>query len=249
VPTDRLRPVLARDGIFNARDLGGIPGADGRIVRPGAVVRADALHRAGPDSAAGLHRHGVRLVLDLRGHAEQQEEGVFDGDGIDVEHLPVLDPAYRWEHEELAPRDVLPLRYAEILDGFAGRFADGLVRIAAAPGGVAYHCAVGKDRTGLLTMLLLGALGSPDDVVVADYARSARAGAVQVAWLFWLGSPEGVVAEEDLYEGVWSARPEVMEATLAHLRDRHGGVLGYLADAGVGDEVVEELRGRLLVAE
>ena len=158
MPTTALRPVLARDGIFNVRDLGGTPVAGGRV-RPGVVVRADALHRCGTASVTGLHRHGIRLVLDLRDDTERDHEGVFDGAGIEVEHLPVLDPAYRWDHDTLAPGDQLAHRYREILGSFAPRFTAALERIADAPGGVAYHCAVGKDRTGLLTALLLGAAG------------------------------------------------------------------------------------------
>ena len=247
MPTDALRPVLARDGIFNARDLGGLPAADGLVVRSRAVVRADALHRCGPASVKGLHDHGVRLVLDLRDDTEREHEGVFDGAGIDVEHLPVLDPAYTWDSGDLEPVDLLPHRYAEILTSFAPRFTAGLERIASAEGAVAYHCAVGKDRTGLLTALLLGVLGSPPEVIVADYARSARAGAVQVSWLWVFGSPAGQVDDRDLAEGVWSARPATMAATLARLDAQHGGVTGYLRDAGLGAEVVAELRARLLV--
>ena len=175
MPDPALRVALARDGVFNARDLGGTPVAGGRWIRRGAVVRADALHRCGPASARALHDHGIRRVLDLRDDDEREHEGVFEAPGVEVLHLPVLDPAYVWDTEDLAPRDVLPHRYAEILTSFASRFTAALDAIATAPGGVAYHCAVGKDRTGLLTALLLGSLGSPRDVIVADYARSARA--------------------------------------------------------------------------
>ena len=245
MPTTALRPVLARDGIFNVRDLGGTPVAGGRV-RPGVVVRADALHRCGTASVTGLHHHGIRLVLDLRDDTERDHEGVFDGAGIAVEHLPVLDPAYRWDHDTLAPGDQLAHRYREILGSFAPRFTAALERIADAPGGVAYHCAVGKDRTGLLTALLLGALGADAEVIVEDYARSARAGAVQVAWLWAYGSPAGQVADVDLFEGVWSARPATMVATLGWLEAEHGGVAGYLAGAGLDATVVSRLRSRLL---
>ncbi len=245
MPTGALRITLARDGIFNARDLGGLPVGRGRRLRPGLVVRADALHRCGIESAAGLHDHGVRRVIDLRDTSERDHEGVFDGPDVEVLHLPVLDPAYRWDDEAMAPRDVLPHRYAEILTAFSPRFTAALESIAGAPGGVAYHCAVGKDRTGLLTALLLGSLGADRDVIVEDYARSARAVALQVNWLWIRQLPEGQVSEVEMAEGVWSARPETMAATLDRLDRDHGGVAGYLRDAGLDDGVVAELRARL----
>jgi len=115
VPTDELRPLLAREGIFNVRDLGGIPSVDGRVVAHGRLVRADALHRA-RGTAARLREHGVVRVLDLRDQRERDEEGVLEADGIEVLHLPVLDPTFEWfddEHDD--PSTLLALRYRSIL--------------------------------------------------------------------------------------------------------------------------------------
>jgi protein-tyrosine phosphatase len=254
VPTDALRPLLARDGVFNTRDLGGLPLVGGATVRPGLLVRADALHRCSAPSAAALHDHGVRLVLDLRDDSEREAEGVFDGAGIEVELHPVLDPAYRWDTEVPPPPEGLPEgasvvlahRYAEILDAFADRFVAAVERIATAEGGVAYHCAIGKDRTGLLTALVLSVLGADRDTIVADYARSARATPIQVNWLVLYGMPTSDVEEEQIDTGVWSARPATMVATLDHLDRAHGGAERFLRDRGLAPEAVDLLRERLV---
>lgn len=249
MPASHLRPGLARDGIFNLRDLGGTPAADEAVVAERLLVRADALHRSSAATVQALHDHGIRRVLDLRDDSERDEEGTFtttEGLGIDVLHFPVLDPAYEWEVVDVPREQVLAHRYIDILDSHGERFAAALSSVAEADGGVAYHCAVGKDRTGLLTVLLLGALGSPREAIVADYTRSARVNALQVGWLRIFGRRYGDVDDEEIAVGVWSARAETMEATLDHLDDAHGGVDGYLRVLGVGDDVVTELRGRLL---
>ena len=40
------------------------------------------------------------------------------------------------------------------------------------PGGIAYHCGVGRDRTGLITMLLLAVANVPAEEIAGDYALS-----------------------------------------------------------------------------
>lgn len=260
MPTPALRRILARDGIFNVRDLGGIATAGGRRIRPGLLVRGDALQRCSPASARGLFEHGVRAIVDLRDSTELKDDGSFAAPdlpqpGIQLHHSPVLDPTYRWGGPELPLEELLARRYGEILESFHHRLADAVTRVVetvAAPGpdgsraGVAYHCAVGKDRTGLLTMLLLGSLGVPDEVIVEDYARSARATAVQVAWLWSVGHPHGKANDEDLSVGLWSARAATMEATMKLVHERFGGPRRYLGDAGVTPDAIDALAAAVL---
>ncbi len=250
MPTLRQRALLARDGIFNVRDLGGMPVRGGVVARR-RVLRGDALHRAGA-SVTVLHDLGVARVLDLRDEVERKEEGVLAADGLEVQHHPVLDPRFPWADDEVEdPAELMAHRYREILTAFGPRFATALTALAEVAcdtgrGAVAYHCAVGKDRTGLLTALLLGVLGADREVVVADYARSSAATAVQVSWLWSLGHPEGQVDDEELRTGMWSARPETMRATLEWLEVELGGFEGYLTDSGVSGDVIEALRATLV---
>ncbi len=250
--TTTQRAALARDGIFNLRDLGGIPVAGGKVVAAGRLIRADSLHRA-RDSVEVLRELGVVRVLDLRDERERDEEGVLSADGLEVQHHPVIDPMFAWfdeSHDDLST--LLAHMYREILTAFGARFATALGSIAEVlasrpDGAVAYHCAVGKDRTGLLTALLLGTLGASEDDIVADYVRSARAGAVQLSWLWSLGHPEGAATDEDLRVGLWSARAETMERTLEWLHKEFGGAAGYLEQRGVPADAGEALEvGRVV---
>ncbi len=241
MPTAALRPILARDGIFNVRDLGGTPVGEG-VVRDRTLIRGDALHRASESAIDGLRGHGVRAVVDLRDGSEREREGSFAADGIDVVHVPVLDPHYEWYDGAAG----MPDRYVEILDAFGDRFVAAVEVVVDSDGGVAYHCAVGKDRTGLLTALLLGVLGAEDQVIVDDYARSSLATTVQSTWALISGVYDRPVTDEDLSTGVWSARPETMRHVLDWLRTAHGGAEGYLVAAGLDPAAPAELRGRLV---
>lgn len=246
--------MLARDGIFNARDLGGLPTADGGVLASGRLVRADALQRASL-SLPLLETYGIVRVLDLRDEAEREAAGVLVADGIDVQHHPVLDPTFAWhddDHDE--PATLLGTRYRVILESFSARFVRAVESITevlnppdeAANGAVAFHCAVGKDRTGLLTALILDSLGVEDDVIAADYARSSAATAVQVSWLWTFGLPQGSATDDDLATGVWSARPETMAATLGWLDDEFGGARSYLLQHGLEADTLDRLHAAMV---
>ncbi|MBM2619412.1 tyrosine-protein phosphatase [Actinoplanes sp. LDG1-06] len=55
----------------------------------------------------------------------------------------------------------------------AGRCVSALTAIAdAGPGGVLVHCGIGRDRTGLIALLVLALAGVTTDAIVEDYALS-----------------------------------------------------------------------------
>jgi len=257
MPTDLLRPVLARDGIFNARDLGGLPAGPGSVVASKRIIRADALQRA-RGSVRALRDHGIVRVLDLRDEQEREQSGVFVAEGIEVQHHPVLDLSFAWR---IAPDDDLSrslvLLYQDILQSFGPRLGGAVTSIAevvaeptsggATGGAVAFHCAAGKDRTGLLAALLLSTLGVDPQVIAQDYARSSAATAVQVQWLWSFDMPGGEATDADMAVGVWSARPETMLTTLAWIGSEYGDAESYLAAQGVPPEAFAALRASLLV--
>lgn len=48
--------------------------------------------------------------------------------------------------------------------------------VGAPPGGVLFHCMGGRDRTGMIAMLLLAAVGTEPEQIVADYLETVRLG-------------------------------------------------------------------------
>ena len=255
MPTPQLRATLARDGIFNTRDLGGISNRTGQRIISGRLLRADALQRV-RGSADAMRDLRILRVLDLRDDLEREKSGEIQVEGIAVEHHPVIDPAFAWHSEaDIEPEDLLFSRYCEILGSFGTRFSGALRSIAEvvdvsgpyAPGAVAYHCAIGKDRTGLLTAVLLSILGVEDRSIASDYAKSSAATAVQVQWLWSFGLPGGEVTDRDLETGIWSAQPETMLRTLAWLDDEFGSCEKYLLEQGLEPEVLVTLSESLLL--
>jgi protein-tyrosine phosphatase len=119
-------------------------------------------------------------------------------------------------------------------------------RSARAPeGGVLIHCHAGKDRTGIVVALLLSLVGVPDDAIAADYALSyPNLIPVYDALLDERGVTDP--AERARLHASRRSDPETILATLAHVRERHGGPESYLLAAGLTSDDLAALRTRLL---
>ena len=161
--TGARRSAAARlGGCFNVRDLGGLRTADGRVVRRGALVRADALERLTAAGWRALEAHGVRTVVDLRNADEIGADAAPRPAGLTTVRLALdrIEDREFWDRWSDGPVFGTPLYYRPHLDRFAHASAAVVAAIAhAAPGGVAYHCAGGRDRTGMITILLLALAG------------------------------------------------------------------------------------------
>ena len=240
--------LLAWEGCLNARDLGGYVTEDGRETRWGAVVRSDspaALTEAGRAALAG---YGVRAIIDLRLPAELADHPnpfAEPGDhGIAYTNVSFIDPAAGF------PPDTMSLaeNYLWMLDRFSGFLAQVMAAIANAPeGGVMVHCAAGKDRTGLISALLLGLAGVPADTIAADYAMTT-----ELLWprdQAWLENGPGERAEREAMLARFAPTTEVMVEVLERLTERFGGVEAYLLKTGLGRDDLDRLRDRILAPE
>lgn len=240
---------LGFQGAFNFRDLGGYRGRAGQTVRWRTLYRADALHRLPDDELDQLSMLGVLTVLDLRTTAEI-EHGRIEAEhlGITHLHLPVLGTT--WSPEKLDPEadagEVLGSLYIQMLDVGAPALGDSL-RVLADPGQTpaVFHCAAGKDRTGVLAAVVLALLGVDEETIIGDYALTATAMA-QLVERLKQDRPEALSAMNDQPPAYLATPPEAMRRFLDHVNAEHGSMVGYVRGIGVELEVVEALHTTLL---
>jgi hypothetical protein len=108
-----------------------------------------------------------------------------------------------------------------------------------------FHCAAGKDRTGVLAALVLSVLGVADADIAADYTLSVDAMARRLAWL-QVNDPARAVTMAGQPAGWVAAPTEAMLTLLRHLHEFHGGAEAYLADHGVDRSTFDVIRHLLL---
>jgi protein-tyrosine phosphatase len=156
-----------------------------------------------------------------------------------VEHRPYdqaeIDPG-------LDPWRFLADRYAEVaLDG-AGELRQALELIAAESAPQVFHCASGKDRTGLLAGLVLSLLGVDEDDIAADFALT------ELATDRLISDWEAANPTRTLkWPGYGRAPEEIMRLFLADLAATYGSVHEYaVKQLGVDEALISRLRARLL---
>jgi protein tyrosine/serine phosphatase len=161
------------------------------------------------------------------------------GDDLDDEYLAELNASLD-SSSDVA--DHYAWSYVDFLERFRDRFGRALAAVAETDGAVVVHCAGGKDRTGLVSALLLRLAGVETEVIAADYAASEANLAPRTP--AWVDDAEDEVDRERRRK-LMRTPAEAMVQTLDELDRRYGGVEQYLRAAGLTDEQLDRLRSRL----
>jgi protein-tyrosine phosphatase len=242
---------LAWEGCLNVRDLGGLPTEDGRRTRLGGVVRADNIRKLTDDGWRALAEHGVQRIVDLRWPEEIAEDQPRDVD-IEVVHVSVLGEEYDAEYVKeldahLASVDDVADHYAwsyvDFLERYRDRFGNALAAVADAQGTVVVHCMGGKDRTGIVSALMLRLAGVPYSEIGEDYAVTAVN--LEPSTSRWIPAIADE-AERAKWEKLKDTPAVAMVRVVQEIERRYGDVASYLRAAGLADEQVDRLRERLV---
>jgi protein-tyrosine phosphatase len=240
---------LAWEGCLNVRDLGGLATEDGAETRFGSVIRADTLGLLTREGWEALVAAGVTRIVDLREQVEIEDDLPRELE-VEVVHVPVFDRIDEQGWEEIraasaaAPSHAAAteLVYLRFLEHCGSRFADAVAAVACTPGAVVVHCHGGKDRTGLVTAMLLRLARVPIETIADDYAYSAVR--LQPRLDQWFA--DAVDDEERArLERIAATPREAMKAVLAALDDQYGGVDSYLVGGGLAPDGLAAARSRL----
>lgn len=235
------------DGCVNFRDLGGYPTADGRRLRWRRLFRSDALHALTPGDVERL-RDALALsdIVDLRSTYELDSEGrgLLEAESIAFHHTPLFDGDPSAGDRGSAAQLSLGDRYVGLMEVAHAKIVNVVRILAHAQGGAVYHCAAGKDRTGVISAVLLGVLGVSDELIVSDYALSGEQIDAIIARVMSMKGYKDTLRE--MPEDTLHARPESMQTVVDRVAERWGGMEGYVLAGGLAPADVERLRATCL---
>lgn len=173
-------------------------------------VRSDVLDKLTKEDIRFLEDHNIRTVVDLRDEAERERQPCVleKREGFTYYHLPATGGNFAPHSQEEVIRS-----YIRMADAQMEKI---LKTIEEAPTNVLYFCSAGKDRTGVVSALLLCRMGAGKDQIVQDYMQSKenlKEGLEQYAKM--TGAPLSVITPAAQY----------MEAFLAWLEQEKSPLL------------------------
>ena len=241
------------DGPVNFRDLGGYRTTTGQAVKWGRLYRADALTLSDRDVSvfSGL---GIRTVYDLRSSMEREANPsrLPDDPAPRVEAVPLVsedqadNPILSIANE--SGEDFLQKLYTLMLDRSApvvGRVLTGMADDEDLP--AVFHCSAGKDRTGIISGVLMSILGVPREAILDDYEMTAQFRTAEHVRESMARLQEAGNLPPEVIAGILKSPRWAMKTALEHVDATYGGFDAYITGpAGADPSVPDRLRHHLL---
>jgi protein-tyrosine phosphatase len=234
-------------GMQNLREVSGQNVVSGGRVRRRALLRSDSPGYDDPTPAEPAWPPAT--VIDLRSPSECTTPHPLSRYGSEIHSIPMSKQLnmLEFDADEVLRNGGLAELYRQTIIGAEPAIVAAVDAVAKATFPVLIHCALGKDRTGILVAAILSAIDVPDDAIIADYVKT-DANMTRVAAR--LDTPDSLVANKirnliATYPEGLGAPPEAIAAVLQLLRDS-GGARQWLLKHGLHRNALRALLDRLV---
>lgn len=239
-----MNPVfrLPLENAYNVRELGGYGAYQKEVTKFHRFLRGDGLNKLSECDIQYLKDYGVKVILDLRSEKERQDfpDATLHTPGIETIQIPFMSGEIDdvTKAFDVAKSFKLGDFYLQLLKD------KDLVRkvmssVADAPQGcLLFHCSAGKDRTGILSMLLLSLVGVSREDIIANY---------QVTYTY-LKANKNLFSSipKDMDMSCMFSDAENMQKCLDYIKDYYGDTQAYLLACGITKQQIDYLQERLL---
>ena len=266
------------EGVSNFRDMGGwhvhlptfkkeTPGSlgDGVVkyyVKPHTLFRCANMAKITDNGLRSIRRLGIKTIFDVRSDGECANDGIpldLEKYGIKRVHAPIF------RNDDYSPQ-AIAMRYSNLMTSWytyvyvyedmletgteCFRTIFNYIRDDGQP--FLFHCTAGKDRTGMIGMLILLLLGVDKSTIAKEYELTTvglapeyprlkeefhqtilklqeKMSTADIEALISQGRKDWTV-EEDGFENLISSRGDAMLATVDMFNEKYGGIIQFMKD-------------------
>lgn len=217
-------------GIANFRDLGGYACGDG-VTKYGVFFRSTSLEHATMQDISCIENIGITTVIDLRYPSETEEKPDKLGENLKYYNCSFMGDAplesLKVVNSSVKDTKTLIRMYKMMLQNGKKEICRAFEILAEEEGAVLFHCAAGKDRTGVLAMLILSIAGVEKEDICTDYQCSS-------AYI------------TRFTEDISGSCITNMQRLLCWVEDKWGSPAGYLESIGVPDKNIQKIKAKFV---
>ena len=269
------RRILSIDGVINFRDLGGYTTANGQQIKWSKVYRSAQLDRLTEEGIEQMVALGVKTVIDLRFEEETARyptvRSAFpkariiawqdESQGGDfAKKSSAMKFSWRDSLETNDPAKVheaMRVNYPKKLYSHQAIYRKMLLSLIEGNAPLVFHCAAGKDRTGVAAALILSLLGVANDIIIDDYLLTQQEiGKLTNTWLAGGATDnehyqdfQSKLANHDpeLVAPIFAADISYIRTLLDYVAEHYGSFEDYAkSQLGINTEQITALRRELL---
>ncbi len=220
---------------YNTRDIGGYSTSDGGCLAWGRIIRSDCPFEVSSADRAGFEALNISDVIDLRTQEQAMREPSYfrDSESVMYHNISFINGNGTPESEESIAATYLKMMEEKETIRHILRI------ISESKGTVFYHCVVGKDRTGIVTAIIMSICGVSVEDIIADYQLSET----------YIYDPISDYKSKhpELPEWVGRSKPEYMRECLRNLYKKYGSFENYLNVLEISDKVINGIRKKLIL--
>ena len=230
---DKKRQIVL-EGAQNVRDMGGYKAENGKITKWRKFIRADGLERLSRSDIKKLLDYGLSIDIDLRSDMEYESwvdvlQHCREVDYYQVQLLKDLRISF----------DSLGGIYVNTADSCQKGFYKVFKIMADNPEKtILFHCAAGKDRTGMTAALLLMLAGVSKEDIITNYT-------VTTENLYSVLERFSNENDENLKDYLGS-EGEYIERFVNHIEKKYHGAESYMKKLGLKESEIKTLKESFL---
>lgn len=253
----------------NTRDLGGFPAADGKKIKRGRLLRSGRLHDLPEETIKKLEAMNIDNIIDMRTETEIKEHMPTILEGVEYHYLPLVctaTPGITTGNRSMAGTMMQESKRIKSEFGTADNYMTCMYNFILFEEEsrkklrtifdlflkeekcILWHCNGGKDRTGIVAMLIEGVLGVDKKLIVEDYVISHRFQRRRRGWQKFglMISPIPLRFKHILY-ALMAAKPQYITGAIDEIEKRYGSIEGYVKGAlGLTDADIKVLKDKYL---
>lgn len=216
----------------NTRDLGGYRTREGKLTKEGVLLRSDVQNYPSEKDIEYLKSKSITTIIDMRGQkdVDRKPSGFAGRNDFDYYNFQISEGSGVPESADVVSESYMAIAKAQAMP-------DVFRCIARAKSGVMFNCTAGKDRTGVVSAILLLHAGAADKDIIDNYVLTKEYGRERLE-LVHKNFPEidmNIVAPCERF----------MEEFLRLFREEYGDTNTYFRAMGLQEDEIQAIRNKL----